>query len=279
LHGSLDDLAFHRRELTAGEVAQLYTTGSPCAQRITVAAKVFLEGSYVQATQTMSDGLRSANLVPATEPYGGLGFPLVGGGGGVVLSNGVAAVTGNNAICDWVVVELHQPAAPYAVLATRTALVQRDGDVVGFDGVSPVAFDAAPGNYHIAIRHRNHLGVMTGAPLALSTTNTVIDFTNPLTPTWGVNGQHNISNVMALWQGDTNGNGTVSYVGGNNDRDPILVAIGGTAPTNTVSNAYSTNDVNLDGVIKYVGTGNDRDPILTTVGGTVPTATRVQQIP
>ncbi|MBK6830352.1 MAG: hypothetical protein IPG92_06165 [Flavobacteriales bacterium] len=65
----------------------------------------------------------------------------------------------------------------------------------------------------------------------------------------------------------------------NNDRDPILVAIGGSAPTNVVNNVYSRLDVNLDGVIKYVGANNDRDPILTTVGGSTPTNTRTAQLP
>ena len=57
------------------------------------------------------------------------------------------------------------------------------------------------------------------------------------------------------------------------------MAIGGSTPTNTVSNAYSPLDVNMDGLIKYVGNGNDRDPILTTVGGSTPTNTRTQQLP
>ena len=85
--------------------------------------------------------------------------------------------------------------------------------------------------------------------------------------------------VLCLWAGDATGNGIVQYVGNGNDRDPILIAIGGSTPTNTVSNVYSPLDVNMDGVIKYVGANNDRDPILTTVGGSTPTNTRVQQLP
>ena len=59
----------------------------------------------------------------------------------------------------------------------------------------------------------------------------------------------------------------------------VGVAIGGSTPTNTVSNVYSPLDVNLDGVIKYIGTNNDRDVILTTVGGSTPNNTRMQQLP
>ena len=63
-----------------------------------------------------------------------------------------------------------------------------------------------------------------------------------------------------------------------NDRDPILVAVGGTVPTATVS-GYLPTDVNMDGRVKYTGSVNDRDPILVNVGGTVPTNTRVEQLP
>jgi len=38
-------------------------------------------------------------------------------------------------------------------------------------------------------------------------------------------------------------------------------------------------DANLDGQVKYTGASNDRDPILVNIGGTVPTNTRVQQLP
>ena len=72
--------------------------------------------------------------------------------------------------------------------------------------------------------------------------------------------------------------GSVKYSGATNDRDPILVRVGGTVPTNTVL-GYFIEDTNLDGAVKYVGAGNDRDPILVNVGATVPTNTRGQQLP
>ncbi|HMQ77770.1 MAG TPA: hypothetical protein PKE21_16880, partial [Flavobacteriales bacterium] len=73
-------------------------------------------------------------------------------------------------------------------------------------------------------------------------------------------------------------NGQVKYAGGGNDRDPILVRVGGTVPTNT-ANGYFPEDVNLNGQVKYTGSANDRDPILVNIGGSVPTAVRTQQLP
>lgn len=56
------------------------------------------------------------------------------------------------------------------------------------------------------------------------------------------------------------------------------MAIGGTVPTATVV-GYFQEDVDLDGLVKYAGTTNDRDPILVNIGGTVPTAGRIEQLP
>ncbi|MFN3875393.1 MAG: hypothetical protein ACK4L7_05740, partial [Flavobacteriales bacterium] len=78
--------------------------------------------------------------------------------------------------------------------------------------------------------------------------------------------------------GDATFNGVLKYVGEGNDRDPILVRIGGTVPTAAVS-GYHPEDVNIDGVVKYVGEGNDRDPILLNIGGSLPTNTRSGQLP
>ncbi|MBK7242205.1 MAG: delta-60 repeat domain-containing protein [Flavobacteriales bacterium] len=246
---------------------------------IQLSPRVLLGGAYDVATYMMEDGLRAAGLLPMTEPYTELGYIHAADGGEEVLAPGATSILGPNAIVDWVVVELLSPALPINVIASRSALVQRDGDVVAEDGVSPVSFNAPYGNYHIAIRHRNHLGVMSAAPIALSSSVSFIDFTNPATATYGTNAQQNINGTMVLWPGDANFNGEVKYTGTGNDRDLILTAIGGATPTNTVTNTYSPLDINMDGTIRYTGTNNDRDIILQTIGGVVPTAARIQQLP
>src|ERR1700748_1357905 len=58
------------------------------------------------------------------------------------------AVAANN-IVDWVFIELRNTTTPgNAVQQTRSALLQRDGDIVDIDGVSPIYFkDIDPNNY------------------------------------------------------------------------------------------------------------------------------------
>lgn len=246
--------------------------------QVALRPRVLLDGPFVSASGWMNDQLRSQQLLPFTEPYSTLGYAHVIGGG-ETTSAAALATSGQDAIVDWVVVELRGTSAPHPVIASRSALVQRDGDVVDVDGTSPVGFSLPAGSFQVAIRHRNHLGVMTAAPMALSANAATIDFTSPSTPTWGTDARKNNNGTMTLWAGDTTFDGQVKYVGSGNDRDPILLDVGGSTPTNTVNGAYAATDVNLDGVIKYVGNGNDRDPILLTIGGSTPTAVRVQQLP
>lgn len=84
--------------------------------------------------------------------------------------------------------------------------------------------------------------------------------------------------TLVLRAGEVLRNGSIGYVGANNDRDPILVVIGSTTPNNIVP-GYRVADVNMDGLTQYTGAGNDRDPILVNIGGSVPTATRTEQLP
>lgn len=268
--------------VTGGSIGFLnvaYTNGSVGPVALSVAPRATLAGPYSTSTGLMADGLRAAGLIPLTEPYTALGFTQVGGGGETVAP-AVLGVTGNNAIVDWVLVEL-RPAEGPGILATRSALLQRDGDVVDLDGVSPVAIAAPAGSYRVAVRHRNHLGAATLNAIALGATPITVDLTSAATATFGTDARRSIPGTfptLALWPGNVLPDASVRYTGSNNDRDPILLAIGGTIPTNTV-NGYLMTDTNLDGQVRYTGSGNDRDIILQTIGGTIPTNFLNQQLP
>ncbi|MBK6754926.1 MAG: hypothetical protein IPG69_15425 [Flavobacteriales bacterium] len=240
--------------------------------------KAFLEGPYVDGTGLMNDALRSAALIPSGEPYTALGFPQAGGGGGEQVVTGAFDVTGPNAIVDWVMIQLRSAGTPSNVVATRCALLQRDGDIVAADGISNVVLNAAAGNYHVAVRHRNHFGAMTATAISVGTLPTVIDLRSPGTATWGTNARKTMGPVTVLWAGNAVTDALLKYAGANNDRDPILNVVGGSTPT-AVAFGYYREDINLSGVVKYAGNANDRDPILVNVGGNVPTSTRTEQLP
>lgn len=240
--------------------------------------KLMLEGPYDAGLGRMRDDLRAASLIPTTEPFTALGFTQVGGGGGETVLPAVFTTTGDNAIVDWVLVELRSAVTPSTIVATRSALVQRDGDVVGTNAISPVLFNSPAGSYYVSVRHRNHFGCMTAAPLTLTGAPAVVDLTLSTTATYGTDARKDLGGIQGLWTGNVTMDTELLYTGAGNDRDPILQAIGGVVPTNSIT-GYRMEDTNLDGAVKYTGTGNDRDVILFNIGGTVPTNNRVQQLP
>ena len=234
----------------------------------------------------MSDGLRAANLIPLTEPYSALGYAYVGQPANLTIPSATLSVTGSNAVVDWVVVELRPEAAPATVVYSEPALIQRDGDIVDVLGGQYVNAPVPAGRYHVAVRHRNHLGIMSADPFWLSVSivppevsPAIIDLRNNFPAVYGTDARQTVGAYRCLWAGDATGNGALKYTGSANDRDPILVAIGGSTPNAEVTNVYDRRDTNLDGVVKYTGSGNDRDIILTNVGSTTPNNTRTQQLP
>jgi hypothetical protein len=253
---------------------------------VRAAAKVWLDGAYDQAANRMRDDLRVAGLVPTTEPYTGLGQPNVVTLGGEAIPPATLAVTGDNAVVDWVRMELRAAYDPAVIVATRNAVVQRDGDVVNADGTN-LSFPVGQGNYLLSIRHRNHHGAMTAQPLELRSTAVNVDLRSTGVALYTREAPYTDSPMRAvgstrtLWAGSISPDAPVNaikYVGAGNDRDPILVAIGSTTP-NAVVAGYRPEDVNLDGQVKYTGAGNDRDAVLITVGSTTPTTTRWEQLP
>ena len=152
----------------------------------------------------MSSTLRTAGLVPLTEPYTAMGYTYVGHTGGTTAP-AVLAAGGADAVHDWVIAELRSEADPTIIVASRSALIQRDGHVCDMDGVSPITFNAPPGDYYVAVRHRNHLGAMTALAFSLTPTPLLLDMA---TPGFGIYGTAPVKTIIgaitaqAFWAGD-----------------------------------------------------------------------------
>ena len=90
--------------------------------------RVMLQGPYVSQGQFMADTLRSAGLIPLSEPFTAMGFAHVGSGG-ETLDPAVLDSYGPNSIVDWVFLELRDEKT-LEVAETLVCLVQQDGDIV-----------------------------------------------------------------------------------------------------------------------------------------------------
>gem|GEM_PF-3241011 len=177
-------------------------------RNLAIQPKVMLAGPYDLGTGQMKDALRVNGVIPMAQPYSAAPWAYTG----TELTNAsVLSISGQNAIVDWILIELRDKADSTNVLSTRAALLQADGDVVDVDGNSSVLFSGvSTDSYFIVIIHRNHLGIMTESPVFLQNgAANITDFISTL-PTYGTNAQQPISGRFAMWPGDVNGDGAIS---------------------------------------------------------------------
>jgi len=240
--------------------------------------RLFLGGAFEPSLGSMRDDLRASGSLPMEHPFDPMEYVPAGTPQEFGSSAEVMEVSGDRAPVDWVWIEAMNANDPSIVISTRVGLLRRDGHVTAPDTEEPIDFNCGAGSYFLRVRHRNHLSVTLAEPVALGAEPTTVDLSDPATATFGVEARKEVDGVMVLWPGDANANGRVSYVGAGNDRDRVLVAIGGTNPTEVIV-GYHPEDVNLDGMVKYTGSNNDRDIILQTIGGVTPHLVRWAQEP
>ncbi len=118
---------------------------------ISLTPKVFLQGPL--SGTTMGANLTASGvMLPTVSPY----------------ADAKPATTAELAgMVDWVYVEIRDAATGLTVLAAQSGLLQPDGTVIDTDGTA-LTFPLAAGSYHVAIHHRNHLGIMTANPVTLN---------------------------------------------------------------------------------------------------------------
>ncbi len=241
-----------------------------------VSAKSFLDGDYDTGTGLMRDDLRVAGYIPTAQPYNVAPFNYTGT---ETRAASVTTVTGSNAIVDWVLLELRNSSTPTTIVSRRAALIQQDGDIVDTDGTSAVRFTSiASGSYYVAVRHRNHLGVMTSTTRALSQTTTAVNFTLAATATYGTNARKTVGSVMTMFGGNANSISPISYSGSSNDRTAVLNVLGASTFLTPLA-GYNTADVTMNGTVTYSGSSNDRTTVLNTLGASTFLTPKAEQLP
>lgn len=247
---------------------------------ITLDLRVYLQGAMMNpdaigytGDTIMRDDLRSGAYIPATEPYTDLGFTHTGDGGGesVTDSATVFGVTGDDAIVDWVFVEIRSSIQLDSIITTRSALVQRDGDVVDVDGTSYLTFpNTVAGPYFVSIKHRNHLGVMTVAAGDLSPIVQRFDFVDTSFVSHGTNAMIEKNGQNYMWAGDLSSDNKSIYQGPSNDLFYMLLKVVADTDNsdnlvNYISPGYTPYDIDMDGKTIYQGPKNDRAKLLFNV--------------
>lgn len=212
----------------------------------TASIKACLYGAVPTGTTTMTTTLNTLGLIPMTDPYGK----------GITTTS---TIISSNLVTDWVLVELR---SLFGTVTERVAaLLKSDGTLINSDGTFPLRFTTTTGNFYIVVRHRNHIGVMSATPIAISSTTTpIIDFTNPNTATFGLNAQATVGSIKAMWAGNAKGisiegSDKVHYTGLDSSLSRMKTAVGSNLTLQVTG--YLNADLNLDGKVTYTGVNSD----------------------
>ncbi|MBN1672576.1 MAG: hypothetical protein JXR37_16160, partial [Kiritimatiellae bacterium] len=190
---------------------------------MTLEVKVVLQGPYGTESGAMTPGLMAGGMLPAQAPY--------------TADARVASAVPSNAV-DWILVQLLRT-NDFACVATRSVFLLPEGCVANDDGTSGLCMDAAPGVYHVVVRHRNHLPCMSAEPVALTNGLAAYDFSTGCDKYYGgTNACVELEpGVWGLVAGDADGDGAVLGV------DALIWACQSSAT------GYHRGDFDLDGAV------------------------------
>jgi hypothetical protein len=255
---------------------QVSTTGRPL-MRDNIRKNPFNGKNYIPINDPYSN---PTSYVDVTERFVHVGQPNAAYET-IADSAAVFSVEGENAIVDWVFVELRDKNNYTQKIATRSGLLQRDGDIVELDGFTDLNFNVSADSFYVVVRHRSHLGAMS-----LKVANTAfVDFTSLSTPLFdfgtskfanynytGLATNNGIkSGYRALWAGDANGDGKIKFVNPNDDLNLLFYEVFSNE-NNLQNNAnynfaydYYQGDYNMNGKSKFDNPDDDKNLLYSQI--------------
>ncbi|CAM1359045.1 hypothetical protein [Tenacibaculum xiamenense] len=243
---TVDDVAYSTTNWTNID-SQSNFNENRCDQ-VQVSLKVYLQGAYINPNigeeALMRDDLRiGGGIYGGTSPYAD----------GAMVSESIKTDdAGIDSMVDWVWVELRDANDPSIVIAGKSGVLQRDGDIVDVtdDRISPLSFQTTPGNYYIVVKHRNHLSIMTSTAIDLSDISTNVDLTSDVSNvTGGINSVTDLGNgIFAMISGDYDENGQIQNI----DTNSIIQKLG--------VSGYNNADLDMNGQVQNADINNLLNP-------------------
>lgn len=222
---------------TDNSTAQVKVTTTFCASSVQLSLKAALQGAMPSSGSKMKNELQiygGTGLLPTMSPYSVLSsYPSINN-----VSGGVGEVV------DWILVEIRNGSSPQTVLQSASLLLKPDGTIVDRNGLTP-KFNPQAGPVRVAIKHRNHLAVMSNLIQNFSAGSTLsYDFTTALSQASNAFGDPaqmvQKNGVWCMWAGDVN---TTQDLGIDATDTNGLYNSNLLAPIDT----YTIYDVNMDG--------------------------------
>ena len=174
------------------------------SEGVGIKAKIFLEGPFNASTHLMNTAINA--IIPAKSPY---------------AMDARTAANKPSTVVDWVLVQLRRSSSPGTVIASRSAYLNSDGNLIDDNATSGrgIGIAAPPGNYYVAIKHRNHLAIMTkvvqtGLTWGTASSVTSYDFTDSQDKAYTTNIDINPMKYLGdgnygMIAGDANDDGTI----------------------------------------------------------------------
>ncbi len=234
--------------------------GKKCELHLDV--EVFLQGAALNPNtgeeNLMRDDLRVDGHIPLSSPYSDA----------LTMEASVLIPSGVDAIVDWVWIEIRDKNDSKVAVEARSALLQRDGDVVDVDGTSPLIFPQLIDDYFVVVAHRNHLGIMSASPIALGYSITNVDFKTNSVSTHGSHARSSFgmpSGVLGMWAGDVNNDGKVIFLNTGAESVEIKQRVLDQSALESPFGAsvfyrpkgYYVEDVDMDGEVIFLNAGNE----------------------
>ena len=251
--------------------------------------RTFLQGAYsgTQHKAVTSTWAAVLNANALSQPYSGVPFSYTGTE--TVSPGFFTSGVSTTEVSDWVLLELRDATTPATVITRRAAFIREDGRIVELDGVSELSFrNVVPGNYHLVIRHRNHLSIRTATTRTL---NGTMGFVAPALYDFSTGQAQAYQDVaitantamkdlgggaFGMWGGNANGMTTPGFpavratgpLAQNDYLYLVTTALGGNVGI-ILSNVYNPADMNMDGQVRATGplVQNDYLFLITTVLG------------
>lgn len=186
---------------------------------------VYLEAPYKNGG--MQNLLNAQNYIPVKQPYSDKPW---------LLADNVSLSEVKSNYLDWVLIELRSN--ENVVNYIKAAILTKEGLVLNSDGSKLSFNNITPGQYYVAVKHRNHLGIMSSVKLSVSNGIPInYNFTDSQNKAFGTLPMTEVgNNKYAMFSGDADANGVV------NNLDFGKIA------NNIPSKGYKVNDLDMNGV-------------------------------
>ncbi len=196
----------------------------------TFSGSAFLQGPYNTSTQQMDTDLNAIGEIPLVAPYGGAPWNYAG------FDTIFPSIPTD--MVDWVLLELFDP-VDTTLIESKACLLLADGQIVNANSSQPITFEnvLSGESAFVAVRPRNHLAVISNAPLVFPVTD--FNFSDPANIMGGAGQLHDFENGdHALLAGDLNADGYITTV----DLNIYLLE-------SSLVNTYVPGDVDMDGSV------------------------------